>query len=387
MLRSDLALKKQRSGDDGELIKICHQLGGTLFEACYTTAPDTYRSLGSFWSSLYPKMNGCDNRNKKTYDFLRDPNDSFLGKLKKENYTFNLFSGTWETDKIGIFPNVYNSKSDRLSTGLFLDDYLDEIKVDDDTITFFNLEDLHFILDDGKYTAQSYAEGIHKVCELINRIFEKKPCDVFDEIIMFSDHGFRFCYEDEGDDLDGRRSNIFLFWHHRGDRELFFDRKIRSIMDVYPTLLDCCKVEYDKDNIEGKSLLDTEGHDYLVLEDHSSFYASYLQPVNKWAIVDSNGMYFIDEDYVWKDSDGHQASVSEEYSSYLIDKATNFSDMIWLREKNLEYSMGRHCSLRGFLSDGTKREVKKVFLIHRIYSKVNKILKKLKYRRELQILK
>ena len=78
MLRSELVFSTQA---DSQIMKTCRKIGGTLFEACYTPAPDTYRSMGALWSSCYPAENGCDNRCKRPFEWLKKPEETFLEYL------------------------------------------------------------------------------------------------------------------------------------------------------------------------------------------------------------------------------------------------------------------------------------------------------------------
>lgn len=56
-------------------------------------------------------------------------------------------------------------------------------------------------------------------------------------------------------------------------------------MDIYPTLLNKCGIYYSKSNIRGKDLFGEEYHNELLLEDHTSFYATILDSVNCWGVV------------------------------------------------------------------------------------------------------
>lgn len=83
MLRSELVFSTQA---DSQIMKTCRKIGGTLFEACYTPAPDTYRSMGALWSSCYPAENGCDNRCKRPFEWLKKPEETFLEYLLSSGY-------------------------------------------------------------------------------------------------------------------------------------------------------------------------------------------------------------------------------------------------------------------------------------------------------------
>lgn len=159
MLRSELVFSTQA---DSQIMKTCRKIGGTLFEACYTPAPDTYRSMGALWSSCYPAENGCDNRCKRPFEWLKKPEETFLEYLLSSGYIFNSYVGAWEGKNVGLFPNVYTKYPFNFSTGKFIKEYTKEIFWGNDSFTFLNLEDLHFILDDKSYTLKAYKEGEKK---------------------------------------------------------------------------------------------------------------------------------------------------------------------------------------------------------------------------------
>ena len=348
MLRSELVFSTQA---DSQIMKTCRKIGGTLFEACYTPAPDTYRSMGALWSSCYPAENGCDNRCKRPFEWLKKPEETFLEYLLSSGYIFNSYVGAWEGNNVGLFPNVYTKYPFNFSTGKFIKEYTKEIFLGNDSFTFLNLEDLHFILDDKSYTLKAYKEGEKKICDLIDSFFEIFPVEQFDEIIFFSDHGFRFWNEKGGYSLDKRRTNIFLFWHEKNDASLKIDRKLRSIMDIYPTLLNKCGIYYSKSNIRGKDLFGEEYHNELLLEDHTSFYATILDSVNCWGVVTNAGIQFCNSDLVWNDG-----LIHSELQNLLLENGTGYKMLSEFidRERKL-YNVDEPKNIGKYTSDGEKR--------------------------------
>lgn len=239
-----------------------------------------------------------------------------------------------------------------------------------DSFTFLNLEDLHFILDDKSYTLKAYKEGEKKICDLIDSFFEIFPVEQFDEIIFFSDHGFRFWNEKGGYSLDKRRTNIFLFWHEKNDTSLKIDRQLRSIMDIYPTLLNKCGIYYSKSNIRGKDLFGEEYHNELLLEDHTSFYATILDSVNCWGVVTNAGIQFCNSDLVWNDG-----MIHSELQNLLLENGTGYKMLSEFidRERKL-YNVDEPKNIGKYTSDGEKRVTEKINGIERFLGKIKNIL-------------
>ena len=367
MLRSELVFSTQA---DSQIMKTCRKIGGTLFEACYTPAPDTYRSMGALWSSCYPAENGCDNRCKRPFEWLKKPEETFLEYLLSSGYIFNSYVGAWEGKNVGLFPNVYTKYPFNFSTGKFIKEYTKEIFLGNDSFTFLNLEDLHFILDDKSYTLKAYKEGEKKICDLIDSFFEIFPVEQFDEIIFFSDQGFRFLNEKGVYSLYKRRNNIFLFWHEKNDASLKIDRKLRSIMDIYPTLLNKCGIYYSKSNIRGKDLFGEEYHNELLLEDHTSFYATILDSVNCWGVVTNAGIQFCKSDLVWNDG-----LIHSELQNLLLENGTGYKMLSEFidRERKL-YNVDEPKNIGKYTSDGEKRVTEKINGIERFLGKIKNIL-------------
>lgn len=376
MLRNEQVYNEEAGWENMILRDFFLEIGGTLFSSCYTPAPDSYRSLACFWQSQYPLENGCNSRTMKTYDYLKFPKNTFLAKMKHKGYQFNCFGGAWNNDKIGFLPAIYDPLTDNMSTGKFLREYLQTVKLEKDSFTFINLEDLHFIIEDEYADHEAFLHGTQKLVNLMKMIFINFSIKEFDEIIFFSDHGFRYYYEQGGFLLDKRRSNIFLFWHHRGDKNFNIDTELRSIMDIYPTILNRCEISFDQEKIEGRDLFLTNGHKFLMLEEHRDYYSKLLDPICRWAVIDNKKQfYFVDETIMWmQENDGDNDFTKRVfYENQLSCKMTNFREIKEMNEKQKEYKNDAvNINMIDFYSDGTARKRHPLTIPKRIKRKLHK---------------
>lgn len=363
MLRNEL----MKNNQNDMILQYCKEKlgGGIWFKNCYTPSPDTHRSMGCLWSGRYPKQNGCNQSYKRAFQFLADSNNSLLNKLLASDYFFNAFVGQWKNDNVGLFPCVYKNYAHSFSTGQTLDEFMDKIITRDNTFTFFNIEDLHFCMDDGKYTPEAFKRGEEVLVNIFDKLFSSDTLDIYDEVILFSDHGFRYYYELNGHMLDQRRTNIFLFWHSKNGSSFREDDRLASIMDIYPTLLDKACIEYDGNGIEGKSLFGTNIHDVLLFEDYEKFYVSPLEPVRQYAVLDKNGMI-----HGWLDSSyqiNWEKPLRERYEELLCEKASGYEDFRKLSDSIALYqTIDSGYALGRTFSNGSERRETDLTFFQRI---------------------
>lgn len=373
MLRMEQVFTPKEGWKNKDLENMLEGMGGTLFSSCYTPGPDTNRSLGCFWSSKYPRDNGCNRRPTGPYDFLKNPELSWMGYLKKEGYCINSFVGKYRNSRIGIFPNVYDKEVDNLSTGMFYNEWLPSLHIKDNSITFIKIADFHYFIDDYNATKEAFKNGVSFVIEMIQQFLNMFPLNLFDETIIFSDHGFRYFFEKPEYLLDEKRSRIFLFWHHKNESTLRVDNKLRSIMDIYPTLLDLCSITYDEENIVGRNLFTTDGHEFLLFEENAGYYARFLDPICQWAVVDNRNQFvFINDKMEWCDRRGrpiHKKYIIK-YNDSLEQYMTNYKELRYMIKCCEQHMINEiKVVMDDFYSDGRKRKKMKMSLLNRIKRK------------------
>lgn len=175
-------------------------------------------------------------------------------------------------------------------------DALNGFEIIDDSITFFYLPDLHYMMDTNGYNMKMMYKGTNIAVNCIESILDKFGMDCFDYILIFSDHGFRIGMKEHL--IDNDRVRTLMFLHKKGDTGIKKDLQIRSNLDVFPTIMDMMGINIEGD-VDGKSLLG-EGHDYLLLEDHENFSVKLGQTIEHWAVIKEDGKHWLECDGKWK---------------------------------------------------------------------------------------
>lgn len=270
--------------------RLFKKLGGTFYERCYTPGPDTPRSSACMWSGCYPKANGCNNRLKYPGRYLIT--DTNLWEMaERGGYTCNLYVRP-TINRIGLLPYPYETK---VQYELF-EDALNNFTISDNSITFFYLPDLHYMMDANGYGIKTMEKGTDIVAECIEKILSRFEANTFDYIMIFSDHGFRITRKKHL--IENDRVRTMMFIHKRGDDRVRFDKQIRSNLDIFPTVMDMAGLEIPK-NIDGKSLL-REGHEYVLIEDHETFSVKLGQTIEHWAVVKDDGKHWLECNGTWE---------------------------------------------------------------------------------------
>lgn len=233
-----------------ELDDFIEKFGGTLYANCYTPAPDTPRSAGCMWTGLYPKENGCKYRTRYPMFYMDEEKENIWSVLKKQNYNIQAFMRA-PTLATGVLPkcveeNVYPDGND-------LDGFLDSIRLQDNTFIMIYLPDFHTYLDIFQASIGGVRKGGAFVRRLLEKIFGKTHLEEYDHVLLFSDHGFRMKGETHRHLLEEDRVQTLMLWRKKGQSALTVDEKLRSNLDVFPTI--CEMINYTPEgDIDGKSL-------------------------------------------------------------------------------------------------------------------------------------
>lgn len=261
-------------------------IGGTVYKKAYSPAPDTPRCAACMWTGMYPKMHFCNKRVKWPADSMNRDIDNIWDIFRSLDYTVNVFVSKC-IQEIGLIPltgneNVYYNT---------IDEFFSNAEITDDSFNFFYLPDLHYILGETGHEEWGLKEGLDFIAELIKKIIDYyNATNTFDYIIMCSDHGYNRAHKEYKHIINPDRSNTFMFVRKKDETALVIDDQLRSNNDIMPTICEIIGYEL-KNQIQGKSLLDTNGHDYVLIEDLENFYVQISQTVEHWCVVLSDGSF------------------------------------------------------------------------------------------------
>lgn len=337
MLRPNL-LKSYNSKikKKGPLDDFIESFGGTLFQNCYTPAPDTPRSLGCLHSGLYPNKNGCDTRIRWPYYFYKEKN-SLLESLIEKGFDVTYYA-TDNKLNVGPLPESAKKKVKILNCLSKFDEAINEdLKNDKDSAYFLTLDDYHWANDDyGHNSLGDYYGQLH-LKNSLESFFRNNNQDMFDHIFWFSDHGHKLYSELKNTDkhslLNDDRTQIHLLVRKKNETQLSYDNKLRGIIDIYPTILKIIKASVNVE-LDGLDLYSKEGHDFIVFEDHSDFSVALSQVIDNWAVRTRDELYIESLDSMTL----FRVSGSGDYQKKSkIDNSSHYSEMI--RKHSISYDV------------------------------------------------
>lgn len=298
-------------------------LGGTLFSNCYAVAPDTPRSAACMWSGLYPKKNLCTNRVKWPRDFLNRDADNIWKILKLSGHTVNIFMDD-NAYEMGLIPLCGNEHVYTESIYQFFE----QADLTEDSFNFFYLPDLHYVLDELDYRMAGYEEALEFQLSVIKEIMDFYDAkELFDNIILFSDHGFKPTDMESGNHIiEDIRTKIAVQIYKKDDGKLFIDDRLRANLDLMPTI--CELLNYTPQNeIDGISFFDEQGHGYVMIEDLGAFGSWFGQSIEHWAVIlRDQSKHWLECDGSWEHSDSLVMFDEKKYEKLIQDKMCGYEE-------------------------------------------------------------
>ena len=263
------------------LDKFLNDFGGTHYTNCYTSGPDTPRSISSFLTGIIPSDNGCNTRLKWPMHFLNDEYITIFDLFEDNNYKISSFTSIQERNS-GIFPKKILEK-DIHNENNYIERFLEEIILEDNHFVFISVPDFHWSFDDAGYNKKGEEKSLNIFQITLNLIFKKFKKDDFDHIFIFSDHGFKFSYQLKLENkllfLNNDRTNCLLI-HRKENEDLNFNNKLCNIIDFFPTFQKLIGLPSN-----GKYFFSEHSHNYIIIEDHLEFTPSVNQNIEIWALV------------------------------------------------------------------------------------------------------
>ena len=306
MLRPDLCRTFEPLSQAGPIDDFFERMGGTFFRRAYTPAPITSRSLACFWSGLYPAATGCTRSKRWPRDFMASDLPNLFSTFDEAGYSIHGFLN--RNEKVyGLLPSDWQRRI-HLNDSYDLETFLLSVPKRDKQLVFVSLIDVHWFMTDHGYTQENFQASQAIPVRALEKASRVHPFDEFDVMTVFSDHGFQ---EGRWQDcpwqerLARAKTGIALAWRNKGSRGAVFDDKLRSIMDVFPTLLGSAGLPVTP--VDGIDLFDRDGHPHVIHED-----ALDISAHGPRSEVDLWGMTVADGYVAMTDSGVHIASTAEQ---------------------------------------------------------------------------
>jgi len=336
-------------------------LGGTVFNNCYTPGPDTPRGMSTFLTGLDPHENGCNNRLKWPQFFLKENQKTIFDIFLEKNYKINCFSSPQERAN-GLFPNhiasldIHNEKNN-------LEHYLSTLEMEEDNFLFISIPDFHLAFDDFGYNKKGEKEAYKLVKTSCDIVFSKFDKNDFDHIFIFSDHGFKFSLERKFEPLEhlinADRSNIILIHREKHQDILIKNTKLCSLGDLFDTYQDILGVKL-KTN---KSFLSKYERDYVIIEDHLSFKPKINQNIEIWGVVNKKEFYVrtLDKATLFKKDRNINVEGLVDYYEDILMRESSFA--VYLDEFNKIFNYNKNILFKSVYANGQKRKTRSRLVI------------------------
>jgi hypothetical protein len=345
--------------DDTPLDTAFKDLGGTIYNNCFTPGPDTPRGMSTYYTGVNPYLNGCNTRLKWPKFFLNKELTTIFDLFIDKNYQINCFSSPRERET-GLFPR-HISDMDIHNADIDMNKYLSELKLDDNHFVFISIPDYHWAFDDFGYSKSGEKKSYKITKKIWDIVFKNLNKDDFDHIFIFSDHGFKFSVEKKLEPkalmLNEDRTNSIMLHREKGQNNLVKNNKLCSIADLYTTYEDILNVEHTK----SISLLSKKEHEFIILEDHINFAPSINQNIELWALVNKNRIYIRELDKaitINRQTRKVEHKIVVEYDNILKD---NSSFGIYIDEYEKIFIYKNNILLKSVYMDGNNRNTSSKF--------------------------
>ena len=299
-----------------ELDTLFSQLKGVFFANCITPAPDTPRSMASFFTSVYPKDHGCEFRSMWPGYFLNQIYPSIFQTLGSNGYkgyaklTDHLFSRNALIPKDAVDTIEFFDSLASIGKAVTCDSQ-------EKQYVFIQDMDYHYEIDQRHSDKSAHIAGCNRISNSISSFLQFVGHDYFDCVFIFSDHGCKFSQDKKStlSLLDEDRTNTMLFMHRKSDTSLVIDNNLRSIMDIYPTILNLSNIDKSPTYHEGHSLLQSWPDRQLSIEDHGNFTMSIGDRHRLWGYRSELYQYIeaVSGEYCFINRRGHKQNESKDH--------------------------------------------------------------------------
>jgi len=252
-----------------------NSFGGDIYTNAYTPGPDSPRSTSAFLTGIHPNKNGCNTRLKWPQFYLKETENIF-DFFQSMNYKIDCFSPLNEI-KNGFYPKNFNPINYKNNHDDYLK-FLKDLKLENDHFIFLSFPDLHRTMDDYGANKIGEQQGYIILSEILKTIFEIHDKDSFDDIIIFSDHGYKlsreYKFQKQEFLLNFDRTNIFFLHRKKGESNIIFNNLLLSTEDIFSVFK---KIVNDENFSFNRQ--------YVLIEDHIDFSVTIDQKIEQWALA------------------------------------------------------------------------------------------------------
>ena len=372
MLRPNLLEDAKPNSVEKRFLDWIENLGGVNYTNAYTSHPDTPRGMASFYTGKLGGTNGCDSRLKWPRHYLKKDLETIFDPVLKQGHKVFAFSNPNERH-VGLFPDIHNQNfihNDELN----LKKFLKEIAINNKDMVFISIPDYHWALTDYSYLKYGHKVGLRKTLKTLEVISNEINLSNFDDIIIFSEHGFKLREEISRRQtylLDKDRTNIFFYHKNKNITEYSHNYNLISLPDIGEHL------RFSLNRLNASPLdFSNIKCDFILAEDYEVLDPDIFTMASLWAVITKDRIYHrsVSEAFsIEKDKPNTKIGIDASLDAKLL-TIKSFQDSIQLY-KNKE-TFEKRIYLKDNYIDGTNRHSvsHSVLLYHYILEKMGNIL-------------
>lgn len=255
-LRVDkLSLFNNEIKNEVYLDKYIRELGGELFNNCFTSSPDTYRSLASLFTGKNSDVSNCNSYSKPLFPFCESK--TIWDIALQNNFYIDIFHPIFENY---IFPKKIQNN---ISKEINIRHFKNNLKLKNNHLVWIGLDDFRHYSYYDKYNHKNIFKNLNKLGDVL-KILNKEFIDEFDHVFIFSDHGILFDNEflklsaKKFEILDEKRTQVFLFYKQKNDDYLKINNNLLYLSDMYEVIISL---------LAEKKVRKIKKREYLLVED------------------------------------------------------------------------------------------------------------------------
>lgn len=340
MLKIDNLSSYNGDLEDSEIDKYIKTNGGNFYSNMYAGGADTPRAMSEFWSGNFHFKNGCDTRAHYPEYFLNSI--SLIDILRENDYNIN-FNCSYNDYKLGMFPGLLEENCCFEE----IDNFINNLNQDKNhkQFNFVYVNEYHNLINKTGANRRSVKNGMIVVNSVMKKLSHHLKQSDYDLILFFSDHGHlmidqyrlnRFSMKLNLSLLSKNifiesRSKVFQYWKFKDSSAVLnIDSNLRSIADFAPTLAKFIGIKF-KQSVDGKNLLTTTGHEYLILTDFYKLYSDFFMKVDIWGVRRIGTLSLF--------SDGLNFEANSEDKSILFKSCKSFIEHLKIKQVMSEYEI------------------------------------------------
>ena len=333
MLRANLLFSDADARIRNPLEQLLAQLGGTLFSNCITSAPDTPRSMGIFFSGQSPSSNGLNRRSMWPGPFLSPSTEVLFGRVIEAGHPLKIVAQSVEAAGL-LFPSeiqahaTFFASPEQLAAQRGPNEPLE--------ITFVQSNSYHDVVSARAGHKSAHLEGCRILAEEIQNALDSLALGPGDQFVLFSDHGCKLSNDGYGlhEYINRDRSQVAFYHSDFSNGSMKANDGLFAMEDIHFVV---SKLLQDALNDEAAvmpiSLTIPKTRELVHVEDHAAFSTNIGDPTRRWAVFSEDFEYFESlgagsKVHLLKTPGGLSSQDAEELAiSYLNEFASDYSQL------------------------------------------------------------